>query len=82
MLACAIMGYLSSLSMFFPRQYIQSQWQFVKVFVLACIFCSSVVLGNVSLKYIPVSFNQVPPLTASDEHPWEWDNVFAWQANA
>ena len=26
--------------------------------LLGCVFCVSVVLGNVSLRYIPVSFNQ------------------------
>ncbi len=30
-----------------------------QVTVLALVFCLSVVLGNISLKYIPVSFNQV-----------------------
>lgn len=59
MVACALMGYITFLANVVPRQYIQSRWQLLKITVLACVFCSSVVLGNISLKYIPVSFNQV-----------------------
>jgi drug/metabolite transporter (DMT)-like permease len=36
----------------------QSRQQFWKISLLALIFCLTVVLGNVSLKFIPVSFNQ------------------------
>ncbi|GAB4834279.1 hypothetical protein Ancab_032546 [Ancistrocladus abbreviatus] len=41
-----------------PLQHIQSNRQFLKIFALSAIFCFSVVCGNASLKYIPVSFNQ------------------------
>ncbi|GMH22731.1 hypothetical protein Nepgr_024574 [Nepenthes gracilis] len=41
-----------------PVQHIQSSRQFLKVFALSAIFSFSVVCGNTSLKYIPVSFNQ------------------------
>uniref|UniRef100_A0A803LQX3 Sugar phosphate transporter domain-containing protein n=2 Tax=Chenopodium quinoa TaxID=63459 RepID=A0A803LQX3_CHEQI len=41
-----------------PAQYIQSRRQLLKIFSLSVIFCFSVVCGNASLKYIPVSFNQ------------------------
>ncbi|XP_021754028.1 probable sugar phosphate/phosphate translocator At1g12500 [Chenopodium quinoa] len=41
-----------------PAQYIQSRKQLLKIFSLSVIFCFSVVCGNASLKYIPVSFNQ------------------------
>lgn len=39
-------------------QQIQSNRQFLKILALSFIFCFSVVCGNASLKYIPVSFNQ------------------------
>ena len=60
MLACASMGYVVFLLNVVPRQYIQSRWQLLKITILASVFCTSVVLGNVSLRFIPVSFNQVP----------------------
>ena len=60
MLACASMGYVVFLLNIVPRQYIQSRWQLLKITILASAFCTSVVLGNVSLRFIPVSFNQVP----------------------
>ncbi|KAL2902208.1 hypothetical protein RDABS01_027290 [Bienertia sinuspersici] len=41
-----------------PSQFIQSRKQLLKIFSLSLIFCFSVVCGNSSLKYIPVSFNQ------------------------
>lgn len=59
MVACTILGGLCSLLRLVPHQRLQSNWQLMKVTVLACVFCASVALGNVSLKYIPVSFSQV-----------------------
>ncbi|CAA6673605.1 unnamed protein product [Spirodela intermedia] len=41
-----------------PLQQISSQRQFLKIAALSSIFCFSVVCGNTSLRYIPVSFNQ------------------------
>lgn len=41
-----------------PKQYIRSRKQFAKVAILAVTFALSVLGGNVSLRYIPVSFNQ------------------------
>lgn len=41
-----------------PRQHILSRRQFFKIFALSAIFCFSVVCGNTSLRYLPVSFNQ------------------------
>lgn len=32
--------------------------QFLKIYALGIIFCLSVVTGNISLRYLPVSFNQ------------------------
>ncbi|KAK4260495.1 hypothetical protein QN277_003597 [Acacia crassicarpa] len=39
-------------------QQIHSRKQFCKIFALSAIFCFSVVCGNTSLRYLPVSFNQ------------------------
>ncbi|GFP81626.1 probable sugar phosphate/phosphate translocator at5g05820 [Phtheirospermum japonicum] len=39
-------------------QTIRSRVQFMKITTLNSIFCASVVSGNISLKYLPVSFNQ------------------------
>ncbi|XP_022882228.1 probable sugar phosphate/phosphate translocator At1g12500 [Olea europaea var. sylvestris] len=41
-----------------PFQQIHSRKQFFKIFALSVIFCFSVVCGNTSLRYLPVSFNQ------------------------
>ena len=37
--------------------------QLGKVVALALVFCVAIVLSNVSLRIIPVSFNQVPSLS-------------------
>ena len=44
---------------FVRHQALQSWLQLLKVSVLASAFLLSVVLGNVALRYIPVSFSQV-----------------------
>ncbi|MFS8003661.1 putative sugar phosphate transporter domain-containing protein [Helianthus anomalus] len=41
-----------------PFQQILSRRQFFKILALSGIFCFSVVCGNTSLRYLPVSFNQ------------------------
>ncbi|XP_058729150.1 probable sugar phosphate/phosphate translocator At3g11320 isoform X2 [Vicia villosa] len=41
-----------------PLQSVQSKNQLFKICGLSVVFCFSVVCGNVSLNYIPVSFNQ------------------------
>mmetsp|Transcript_4162 Transcript_4162/g.7726 ORF Transcript_4162/g.7726 Transcript_4162/m.7726 type:complete len:386 (+) Transcript_4162:206-1363(+) len=58
MVACSLLSYLVSLMKLVPRQGIKSKQQFFKISVLAVVFCGSVVCGNVSLRYLPVSFNQ------------------------
>lgn len=58
MLTCSILSYFVSLTKIFPRQYVQTRSQLVKICTLAGVFVTSIVLGNVSLRYIPVSFNQ------------------------
>ncbi|KAF9679598.1 hypothetical protein SADUNF_Sadunf06G0031400 [Salix dunnii] len=59
MSACAILSYLSIV--FFkivPLQVVKSTPQLLKIATLSVVFCGSVVGGNISLRYLPVSFNQ------------------------
>lgn len=59
MMACAIYSYVAiNIVELVPLQHILSRKQFLKIFALSAIFCFSVVCGNTSLRYIPVSFNQ------------------------
>ncbi|EFN57667.1 hypothetical protein CHLNCDRAFT_20807 [Chlorella variabilis] len=58
MLACSCMSYAVAASRCVTLQPVKSRQQFYKISLLALIFCLTVVLGNVSLKFIPVSFNQ------------------------
>ncbi|KAG2451423.1 hypothetical protein HYH02_004022 [Chlamydomonas schloesseri] len=58
MVACASIGLLSSVLGVTPLKVVKSWPQFMKIVVLAAVFCLTVVLGNVSLAFIPVSFNQ------------------------
>lgn len=58
MLACSALSYALAVSNTVNVQPIKSRKQFTKIASLALIFCITVVLGNVSLKFIPVSFNQ------------------------
>ncbi|KAK4746023.1 hypothetical protein SAY87_012335 [Trapa incisa] len=59
MISCAVYSYVAIHGLeLVPRQYILSRRQFFKILGLSAIFCFSVVCGNTSLRYIPVSFNQ------------------------
>ncbi|CAI0475505.1 unnamed protein product [Linum tenue] len=59
MLACSLLSYASITWLkIVPLQTIRSGQQLLKISALGLIFCSSIVAGNVSLKYLPVSFNQ------------------------
>ncbi|KAK4796127.1 hypothetical protein SAY86_028453 [Trapa natans] len=59
MISCAVYSYIAIHGLeIVPRQYILSRRQFFKILGLSVIFCFSVVCGNTSLRYIPVSFNQ------------------------
>lgn len=58
MTACATLGYILSATNMTPIKPLKSKKQLWKVCLLATIFCITIVLGNLSLKYIPVSFNQ------------------------
>jgi drug/metabolite transporter (DMT)-like permease len=59
MLSCAVYSYAAiNLLQIVPFQQIHSKKQFLKIFALSAIFCFSVVCGNTSLRYLPVSFNQ------------------------
>lgn len=58
MLACSAMSYAAAWGGAFPRQFVKSRAQLYKISLLGAVFCVTVALGNVSLRYIPVSFNQ------------------------
>ena len=53
-----------------PLVPLKSRAQLGKVSALALVFCLSIVLANLSLRFIPISFNQVTrptPLTQSQK---------------
>lgn len=59
MTACALFSYVAIAWMkVVPMQTIRSRTQFLKIVALSIIFCTSVVSGNISLRFLPVSFNQ------------------------
>ncbi|CAI8600987.1 unnamed protein product [Vicia faba] len=59
MMLCSIFSYVGiSVLDIVPLQSVQSKNQLFKICGLSVVFCFSVVCGNVSLNYIPVSFNQ------------------------
>lgn len=58
MAACATLGYVLAMAGVTPLRPLRSRAQLGKVALLSGIFCITIVLGNLSLKYIPVSFNQ------------------------
>lgn len=59
MTACSLLSYIAIAWMkVVPMQTIRSRVQFLKISALSLVFCASVVSGNISLRYLPVSFNQ------------------------
>ena len=61
MLMCIVLSAALGTTSFVPKKSIQSSKQLMKIFVLAVVFAVSVVMGNISLRSIPVSFAQVVP---------------------
>ncbi|XP_057475290.1 probable sugar phosphate/phosphate translocator At3g11320 [Actinidia eriantha] len=59
MTACSLLSYIAIVWLkMVPMQTIRSRVQFMKISALSLVFCASVVSGNISLRYLPVSFNQ------------------------
>ncbi|OWM69993.1 hypothetical protein CDL15_Pgr025842 [Punica granatum] len=59
MTACSLLSYVAIAWMkMVPMQTIRSRLQFLKIATLSLVFCVSVVFGNISLRFLPVSFNQ------------------------
>jgi drug/metabolite transporter (DMT)-like permease len=56
--ACSLLTYAAIASGLVPARRVQSRAQLHKIAVLAAIFTATLVLGNISLRFIPVSFNQ------------------------
>ena len=61
MLACVVLSTAFSMTRHVPKKSVSSSRQLIKISVLAVVFAMTVVLGNISLKFIPVSFSQVRP---------------------
>lgn len=59
MIACSLFSYVAIVWFrTVPLQPIRSRLQFWKIWALSLIFCGSVVSGNVSLRFLPLSFTQ------------------------
>lgn len=59
MTACSLLSYIGIMWMkIVPMQVVKSGVQLRNITILSLVFCLSVVGGNVSLRYLPVSFNQ------------------------
>lgn len=59
MSACALLSYISIVFLkIVPLQAVKSRAQLAKIATLSTVFCGSVVGGNISLRFLPVSFNQ------------------------
>lgn len=59
MMSCASLSWIAiNVIRIAPKQRISTTRQLSKIAVLSVVFCISIVLGNMSLRYIPVSFNQ------------------------
>ena len=58
MVMCLVLAAATRSLGFVPRQNLKSRRHLLKIAVLAVVFVASVVGGNVSLRFIPVSFNQ------------------------
>ncbi|XWS71619.1 hypothetical protein CRYUN_Cryun03dG0153500 [Craigia yunnanensis] len=59
MLACSMFSYIAIAWLkMAPSQGVRSRLQLMKISALGVIFCLSVVGGNISLRFLPVSFNQ------------------------
>eukprot|EP00249_Psilotum_nudum_P009420 c21925_g1_i1 orf=769-1797(-) len=59
MTACSLFSYIAVCWMkVVPLQPIRSRSQLLKISALSVIFCASVVCGNISLRFLPVSFTQ------------------------
>ncbi|XP_071686444.1 probable sugar phosphate/phosphate translocator At5g05820 [Rutidosis leptorrhynchoides] len=59
MTACSLLSYIAIVWFkTVPLQSVRSRVQFFKISALSLVFCASVVSGNVSLRYLPVSFTQ------------------------
>ncbi|KAF7142919.1 hypothetical protein RHSIM_Rhsim05G0149400 [Rhododendron simsii] len=59
MTACSLFSYVAIAWLrIVPLQTLRSRVQFAKIFTLSMVFCASVVSGNISLRFLPVSFNQ------------------------
>ncbi|KAK8651386.1 hypothetical protein V6N13_140989 [Hibiscus sabdariffa] len=74
MTACSLLSYIAIAWMkMVPMQTIRSRVQFLKISALSLVFCVSVVLGNISLRFLAVSFNQAVGATTQFSGCWGYD---------
>lgn len=64
MISCTTFCSILMATRLVPMEYCKTRAQFIKICCLSAVFCTTVVLGNVSLRFIPVSFNQAISATA------------------
>ena len=60
MAACSLLAQAAGRLGLFTLARLQSRLQLAKIAGLAAIFCTSLACGNAALKFIPISFVQVP----------------------
>ncbi|KAK2079689.1 hypothetical protein QBZ16_002084 [Prototheca wickerhamii] len=58
MVTCSLLSMGVAATRLLPMHRVRSRQHLIKIAVLAAVFCVTVVLGNISLRFIPVSFNQ------------------------
>lgn len=58
MVTCSLLSMGVAATRLLPTHRVRSRQHLIKIVVLAAVFCVTVVLGNISLRFIPVSFNQ------------------------
>jgi drug/metabolite transporter (DMT)-like permease len=58
MAACSLLAFATVAAGMIHLQRISGRAQLLKVVLLSTVFTVTIILGNVSLRYIPVSFNQ------------------------
>lgn len=64
MISCSLFANMTVALGTMPKKDVKTCRQGAKIAVLALVFCLSVVLGNVSLRFMPVSFNQAVGATS------------------
>lgn len=59
LVVCSMLGFVCSRRKLFLLHPLRSRGQFVRICILSLLFCTTIVLGNLSPRYIPISMNQM-----------------------